>query len=401
MKKHFSFFISILITTLVFAQNNYEKGYLINQEGQRIDCLIKNDDWKNNPTSFKYKLSESGAQQKGKIETVQEFAITGHAKYKRSTVQLDRSSSQFNSLTSTKNPIYKKETVFLKALVEGPANLYMFEATNVNQYFYSLADGEMVPLVYKEYLSPTNKILTNHKYKSQLFSALNCNNEAAALIKKISFNREDLLKYFTRYNSCQGVTSSYVNKAKKLSFGLSIRPGISAGSITLTNPGFLASITSTTDYGNVSPFRVGIEAEIFFSFNNRRLSIIAEPTLSLLSTEKEVEDYGLITIKMNTFEIPFGVRYYFPISSKGKLYLNAGINLNLGGETLLNYEKRIFTEFKSKVNQSVFAGLGFKHQSGFSVEVRYQPERDGLIQYPAQNALYSGIDFIVGYTFFK
>ena len=42
-----------------FAQISFEKGYFINNANQKTNCLIKNQDWKDNPTEFEYKLDEN------------------------------------------------------------------------------------------------------------------------------------------------------------------------------------------------------------------------------------------------------------------------------------------------------------------------------------------------------
>lgn len=55
---------TILIFTLTilsintFAQD-FEKGFYIENNGKRVDCLIKNIDWLYNPESFEYKLNEN------------------------------------------------------------------------------------------------------------------------------------------------------------------------------------------------------------------------------------------------------------------------------------------------------------------------------------------------------
>jgi hypothetical protein len=57
---------TILITILsvnCYAQISFEKGYYINNEEQRVECEIKNLDWKNNPKEFQFRVSE-GTEQK-------------------------------------------------------------------------------------------------------------------------------------------------------------------------------------------------------------------------------------------------------------------------------------------------------------------------------------------------
>ncbi len=63
--------------THAFSQITFENGYFINDEGQKIECLIKNVDWRSNPTKFEYKVSADASAQTASITTVKEFAING------------------------------------------------------------------------------------------------------------------------------------------------------------------------------------------------------------------------------------------------------------------------------------------------------------------------------------
>ena len=51
----------LFLSFIGFTQIRFEKGYFITNYGKRIDCFIKDIDWKNNPTKFDYKLNEEGA----------------------------------------------------------------------------------------------------------------------------------------------------------------------------------------------------------------------------------------------------------------------------------------------------------------------------------------------------
>jgi hypothetical protein len=109
--KHKFFFlvIAVLSLNLMNAQILFEKGYFVDDNNQRIDCLIKNIDWKNNPIDFDYKLTSDGNVQKGTLQNVKEFGIEGEIKFVRAEVKIDRSSSVTANLTTTKEPIFKKE----------------------------------------------------------------------------------------------------------------------------------------------------------------------------------------------------------------------------------------------------------------------------------------------------
>lgn len=98
-------FIAVILIILSFksySQIVFENGYFINESNQKIDCLIKNNDWKNNPIEFKYKTSNIDSIQSAAIQTIKEFGINGVFKYIRAEVEIDRSSDDLNYMSTEK-----------------------------------------------------------------------------------------------------------------------------------------------------------------------------------------------------------------------------------------------------------------------------------------------------------
>lgn len=173
--------ITILFcSTLSLAQITFEKGYYISNSGDRTACFIKNIDWRNNPKEFEYKIKAEDSQSKKEtIASIQEFGIDNVSKYKRFKVNIERSGSELNYLSKSKNPIWKEETLFLKLLTEGDANLYGFSEENLNRYFYETKSTPLEQLVYFKYLSDEKNevsdnynehIKINNKFRQQLYN---------------------------------------------------------------------------------------------------------------------------------------------------------------------------------------------------------------------------------------
>lgn len=114
MKKQLLFLLTIILSFNCYSQISFEKGYYINNSYQKTNCLIKNIDWKNNPTEFKYKLFENSESKKTSIKSVKEFCIDNISKYVRRIVNIDRSSEIMDDLNNDKNPTFKEEKLFLK-----------------------------------------------------------------------------------------------------------------------------------------------------------------------------------------------------------------------------------------------------------------------------------------------
>jgi len=69
MKTISTLIVLLFWITASFAQMEYEKGYLITNDLQRKNCLIKNEEWKDNPVEFSYKLTDNSAPETGTIKT--------------------------------------------------------------------------------------------------------------------------------------------------------------------------------------------------------------------------------------------------------------------------------------------------------------------------------------------
>ena len=75
MKKQLLFCIVALIGINCYSQISFEKGYYINNSNQKVNCLIKNYDWKNNPIDFEYKILETDQEKKASLKSIKEFGI--------------------------------------------------------------------------------------------------------------------------------------------------------------------------------------------------------------------------------------------------------------------------------------------------------------------------------------
>ena len=149
--KKFNFILAVLfvlVSTSLSAQIGFKPGYFIDNSGETTQCLIKDIEWKSNPTSFEYKTSEESAVQIAKIDNIQEFRIENFPKYIRKTVEMDRW-DVFSPVTEERNSIYKTETLLLKELVKGPASLYGYADGALTTYFYEVSQNPIRQLVRK------------------------------------------------------------------------------------------------------------------------------------------------------------------------------------------------------------------------------------------------------------
>ena len=217
--------VLILLVTILslngYSQISFEKGYYIDDSDQKVDCLIKNIDWRFNPTEFEYKLSENAEQKTATIKSIKEFGIYNISKYTRHSVQIDKSSDIVDQLSVVRNPIFEEEQLFLKVLVEGKANLYLFEEKNLERFFYNKDSSEVKQLIYKRYRTSDDKVGTNTRFKQTLLYDLKCETVSSTFVEKMSYQLKDLVNLFVKYNEC--TDSKFISfQSKKDLFNLKI-----------------------------------------------------------------------------------------------------------------------------------------------------------------------------------
>ncbi|UZT97520.1 outer membrane beta-barrel protein [Chryseobacterium fluminis] len=393
-----------LISAALFnAQIKFEKGYLIHNSGERTEVFIKNLDWKNNPTEFEYKTDESGAIQKENIKNVQEFGMDHGDKYIRKTVMIDKSSDELRQMSETRDPEFVEETLFLKYLVEGKADLLYYENSNIRKFFFSKDDSDVKQLLYKPYYINESQISYNEEYKNQL-TALTCGIEKKEL-QRVRYQQNDLSKLFMNYNNCSGGQSTDHTQSaeKKDLFNLTIRPGISSSSLKTVYSSYSAS--DETKFGNKTTFRAGVELEFVLPFNKNKWSLFVEPTYNYYQSEIETTMYpgtyfeqkSKRSVDYKSIEVPFGIRHYFFLNDQSKIFVNAAYLVDFGFKSNLKYD---YLDLEVNSGNNLILGAGYKYNDRFGVEFRIGTPRTLLRNYMVWDSDYTTMSLIFGYTLF-
>lgn len=387
----------IFLTSLCsngFAQILFEKGYFIDNAGHRTECLIKNKDWKNNPTKFDYKLFENSELMTASMDSVQEFGILNTSRYKRFRVKIDRSSEGLKKATS-RNPEFMEETLYLKFLVEGEANLYVYEDGNLKRYFFTIDDSAVEQLIYRTYRTTDNELAKNDAFRQQLWNNLKCDGISLADAENTDYVANDLIKFFAKYNSCK--TPNTVNVTKKQSkewLHVTIRPGLNWSSLTITND---QSDVNNADFGSKLGFRLGSEFEFILPYNKGKWAILVEPTYQYFNAKVELTAQT-VSVNYKSIELPLGVRHYFFIKeSESKIFINASYVLDFDINSKVDYETRPDLDIKTSTITNLTFGIGYSIKSRYSTEIRYGLNRNILGDYTFWGSEFNTLSFILGY----
>jgi len=392
MKKLASILLTFIISTTGYPQINFEKGYVINNANQKINCLIKNVGWQDNPTAIDYKLDEKADKTNATIEDIKEFAVLNEFKYIRSEVMIDRSGSSLKNLSSNRKAEFQKETLFLKVILEGKASLYYYEDKDLRRFFYNVDNGEIKQLTFKEYYNKDNKIATNDRYKQELWNHLQCSTINMSKVKGLSYKKRALTKFFQYYNDChqhQSINYDQQNKDETDLFRLNLRPGVNSSTLTIQNQLLVVNARKISGIG----FRLGTELEFLMPFNQGKWAIILEPTYQ--SFNQTIEDDN-IEVNYQSVEVPFGLRHYFFFNQNSKIFINGALVLDFPFASTLKAGTNTNLELNSRINFAL--GMGYKFMDRYSLELRYLSNREILSDYQSWYTEFQTISFSLGYS---
>ena len=401
MKTVTAFFLLFFFVSVSFGQIKYEKGYLINNDNKKIECLIKNREWKTNPSEFSYKIGKSGKAELGDLTSVKEFGIYNYYKFVGADVKIDRSVNPKTSITTEKDPLWKQEKLFLKVLIEGKANLYVYETDNLKKYFYSMNGGNAInQLVYKEYKVDMN-LVKNTSFRQQIWKDLQFKDSYMDEVKNMNYTSDDLVKYFKAYDSSFGNTITEIKPVERKSYlNLKLTPGVNFSSGSMSIPVGVGKPLLPVTFESNQSFRLGLEAEWVFAYDNYKWALVFEPTFQSYHSGA-ASNNG--TINYSSIEFPLGVRYYYHLNDQTKFYLNGfyipGVAINFNSTVKYTPDTNVQKSFavKSKGNLAFGGGVDYKR---FSMEARYYSNRN-LSDEPFIDPVYSRVSVILGYKIFS
>ncbi len=380
----------------------FEKGYFIDNQGETHNCFIQNKDWKNNPTKFRYKVSQLGRTNETNIHEVQEFGINDQSKYVRDTALIDISSNKTSELSYVQSPEYVEKVVFLKVLVEGQSNLYEFSEGNIKLFFFR-DKNNIEPLIYKKYRSYDN-IRENKTYKQQLLNNLQCDQITFADIENIAYVESDLTRIFKQYSNCHETPVLELARPEKREFiHLYIRPRLNISSLDLWYAG---NELETFQFNYEPTFGLGMDMEYYLPYNKNKWAILLESTYQYYVSETGINpehpQAGRVTatVRYHSFELPISLRYYLYFGNNWSFLIDGSFVLDVSaGTSSVDFNPGSRLVINSKPNLGL--GIGFNYNKMYSMEFRYLHDRDLMNTYITQRSAYRTFSLILGYSLFR
>ena len=397
-KKLFTCLI-VLLSFTVHSQIKFEKGYFIDNNDKKINCLIRNLDWRNNPSEIQYKLDEQDQPITVSMQQFKMFEIENESKYEKFTVDVDQSTQTIDDLGYDRNPEFKKETILLKVLLEGKATLFEYTKQNETFFFFKTDTIQTNQLIYKTYKISEQQIAENNFYKQQLARGLKWDQSTNNQLARLKYERNPLIKIFKIYNTSQNSeSSSFKTEQKRDLFNLAIRPGITSNKLNITNA---VASSYNTKFDNQIGFRLGLEAEFILPFNKNKWAIVIEPTYQIYKSAKTRANGLSVEFDYNTIEFPIGFRHNMFLSTNSKLFINAQYVFEKAINSKGVFEEKYGNnEIEIKPRNSCVFGLGYNYKKKYSVEARMNLPKEILGSYIYWESNYQSVSLVFGYSIF-
>lgn len=386
------------------AQVQFENGYYVDNAGIKHNVLIQNPDSKNNPTFIRFKNNPDSEVRTAGISEIKEFQVSNNY-FIRADVDIDRTKDDLRSLKYKPDPTFLRETLFLKILLDGKADLFIYTDASIKRYFYRIAQSNLEQLVYLSYRKEPNSVAVNKKYQQQLYRDLNCEEIKIDRYRSLEYKTSSLVSFFKDYNNCKNAEyQTFLSSGKgKINLRIKLGAGLSNLSVekNMTNQAFEFK-------NNVEP-RLGIELEYVLPINRNKWGVFAEATYRRSSYEEAFENSysGIFTFDYNSLELYSGLKHYLYPMENSKFFIGGGILF----DHILNSEARILEtsramdpelqELDSKLGGAI--GIGYETANKFSAEIRYTGRKIyGVNFMPTHfdltvDAQYSSLSLIFGY----
>ena len=408
--------ISLLVPNESYSQENYQTGYVINQNGDTLKGLIDYRNWNKNPKKITFRSDITKESIFFSPLDLKKFYVADES-YEGAVVTVDSISNRVDELTENSTFRFRTDTIFLQCIVDGAKSLYYYKDKNNKEHFFINQGSKFELLQYKKYIKrigTANSIIENKKYIGQLTNYFSDCPTVPSEFKKVEYSQKSLEKLFLRYYECTKGEIKFRKKRDKVSIETGALIGVSMTKIQFS--GSIFPYLGRTDYApSVNP-----TAALFVNFilprNQKKWSIANEimyTTYSVTGHDYYYENANSeqttdTKFKHSYLRLNNMVRFRYPTKNM-LLFFNAGIingfmiseenykkakDVYYGIETITEGEALPETR---KHQQGFGLGIGAS-KSKYSLEFRY--ERDnGISSYSGLKSNCDRLSLMVGYKF--
>jgi hypothetical protein len=328
-------FTTLFSFTILFAQDEFKKGYYIDNFGIKIEGFIKTSNFRtyndNSFTAFEFKKELNQTIQTIEKANVSAFGAGLEVKYQKRKALID-DVSFFDDNNNDKNFTVQEKTVFLNVLVEGLATLYSYDGGQGTKYLWTIAGQDEVAkqFLYKQYYKSKTNLAENNTFREQLFNHVKCPNQTFNDFLKVKYEEGELIALFKNYNKCSNSPFVVYENEKEVgvTVNLSLLIGYNIGNFQVVD-WFYSSNPSS--FGMPS---IGVDVELllesqvvaFFVSAEYKHAKVDNTYVETASDLNPSLGRRVFTYRLDTaiIDVALGMRWYNHFKNAGSLFIGGG-----------------------------------------------------------------------------
>jgi hypothetical protein len=173
--KLFLTYLFVAASTIVFAQSNYHKGYIVKPNGDTVKGYVDYREWTVSPLEIDFKTNLSDKQpQHLAPNSIRGFGIDSMENYLSYNGLISMDRNRFPDLADKLDTTKAPESIFMKLLISGKyLSLYMQDDYQKTRFFIVEAGTAPVELKYNYYHNETGDAIERALFRGQLIIYVN------------------------------------------------------------------------------------------------------------------------------------------------------------------------------------------------------------------------------------
>lgn len=299
------------------AQVRFSDGWIIDNNGQKTECQIKNVGNFCSETNIVYRRSETDKEEVAYLNDVTSLFVDGIL-YERHDFSYDNSQSDISAGYSlSPQPEFVKTTAFLRVVCDGPARLYRYEMSNVKDNFFISTEANPEPtyLINKMYLTDgrSGYLRENTTFRQQLFVTLAPTGITEDDVEGLRYEEAYLIDVFDKSNGTK--TTVHREGRSNIDLYATYRP---------------AKEGQGLGFGLSYEFQFSRRSYKWACFFNLEYKNLSEMQETKKYNDHGEAFYGPERFRENVIQIAAGARYYMYLSPDFNIYLDGGIGMGMG-----------------------------------------------------------------------
>jgi len=347
-----------LLPISIFAQSNYQPGYIVKNSGDTLKGYIDYREWDRTPKTIQFKVNKNDKNaSEFDPRTIKVFEISGLEHYVSYSGSISMDKTNFPDLPTGLDTSKALQSIFLKQVTTGKhLSLYQQQDDLKTRFFIAAASGPITELSYYQYyldmqdkLNPNhydNKVNEGTYYKGQLTYYINLydagDSRLVNFTERSKFNEGDLKKIIDKINGF-GPESAHKTKRKSTRFFIGAGANytqaeyhtIDYRGIAVPGEGdnlHVEPVGSSIISSTVSP-KLNGGFDFFVNPNVQQLVLRTELTLTYVSAKFSTPSNTFYSFNQYTAGIAPQVLFNIYNRDSFKFYIDGGVSFNLSTYT--------------------------------------------------------------------